>query len=133
MAFVLDASISAVWALADEASPLAEIAESRLKKAIALAPRIWWYEVRNLLIINERRRRITAADTAEFLDLLSSYPIRIDNVDDEQSIFQLARQYRLSFYDAAYLAVAQRNQLPLATLDQALQAAAMAAGVPLLA
>ncbi len=133
MAFVLDASISAVWALADETSPLAEVAERRLKNETALAPRIWWYEVRNLLIINERRQRITAADTAEFLELLASYPIRIDTVDDEQSIFRLARQYRLSFYDAAYLAVAQRNQLPLATLDKALATAAEAAGVPLIA
>jgi predicted nucleic acid-binding protein len=133
MAFVLDASVSAVWALADESALMADIAEKRLKSETALAPRIWWYEVRNLLIINERRRRITAADTAEFLNLLSSYPIRIDTVDDEQSIFRLARQYQLSIYDAAYLAVAQRNQLPLATLDRALEAAAIAAGVPLLA
>jgi predicted nucleic acid-binding protein len=64
--------------------------------------------------------------------LLSSYPIQIDPVEDEQTIFRCAREYRLSFYDAAYLAVAQRNRLPLATLDKALHAAALAAGVPLL-
>jgi predicted nucleic acid-binding protein len=133
MAFVLDASVSAVWALADESSPLAEIAASRLKSEIALVPPLWWYEVRNLLVINERRQRMTVGDSALFLELLSSFPIQIDPDEDEQPIFRFARQYRLSFYDAAYLAVAQRNRLPLATLDKALQAAAQAAGIPLLA
>jgi len=132
MAFVLDTSISAVWALADEASPLAELAASRLLQETALVPHIWWYEMRNILVISERRQRITAGDSGIFLDLLASYPIQIDAVDDEQRILQLARQFRLSFYDAAYLAVAQRNQIPLATLDKALEAAALAAGIALL-
>jgi len=132
MAFVLDTSISAVWALADEASPLAELAASRLLQETALVPHIWWYEMRNILVISERRQRITAGDSGIFLDLLASYPIQIDAVDDEQRILQLARQFRLSFYDAAYLAVAQRNQIPLATLDKALEAAAVAAGIALL-
>ena len=98
----------------------------------ALVPPLWWYEVRNLLVINERRQRMTVEDSAHYLQLLSSYPIQIDPVEDEQTIFRCAREYRLSFYDAAYLAVAQRNRLPLATLDKALHAAALAAGVPLL-
>jgi len=132
MAFVLDTSISAVWALADEASPLAELAASRLLQETALVPHIWWYEMRNILVISERRQRITAGDSGIFLDLLASYPIQIDAVDDEQRILQLARQFRLSFYDAAYLAVAQRNQIPLATLDKALEAAAVTAGIALL-
>ena len=133
MAFVLDASVSAVWALADEASPLAEIAATRLKSEIALVPPLWWYEVRNLLVINERRRRMTEGDSALYLELLSSYPIQIDPVEDEQAVFRFARQYRLSFYDAAYLIVAHRNSIPLATLDKDLRAAAIEAGVPLLA
>jgi predicted nucleic acid-binding protein len=133
MAFVLDTSISAVWALADESSLLAENAANRLRSEIALVPHIWWYEIRNLLVINERRQRMTVEDSAIFLNLLSSYPIQIDPVEDEQAILRCARQYRLSFYDAAYLAVAQRNQLPLATLDKDLAAAALAAGVPHLA
>ena len=95
MAFVLDTSISAVWALADEASPLAELAASRLLQETALVPHIWWYEMRNILVISERRQRITAGDSGIFLDLLASYPIQIDAVDDEQRILQLARQFRL--------------------------------------
>jgi predicted nucleic acid-binding protein len=132
MAFVLDASVAAVWALADESSLLADIAADRLKDENALVLPLWWYEVRNLLVINERRQRMTVEDSAHYLQLLSSYPIQIDPVEDEQTIFRCAREYRLSFYDAAYLAVAQRNRLPLATLDKALHAAALAAGVPLL-
>lgn len=132
MAFVLDASVSAVWGLADEASPLAELAADRLKTEFALVPPLWWYEVRNLLLVSERRLRMTTADSKIFLELLSSYPIQVDSVQDEETTFRLARQYRLSFYDAAYLAVAQRNGVSLATLDKALQDAAQAAGVPLL-
>jgi predicted nucleic acid-binding protein len=133
MAFVLDASVSAVWALADESSPVADIAANRMKDEIALVPPLWWYEVRNLLVINERRQRMTADDSANYLELLSSFPIQTDSVEDEQTVFRFARQYRLSFYDAVYLAVAQRNQAPLATLDKYLRAAAIAADIPLVA
>lgn len=133
MAFVLDASISAVWALADESSPLADLAADRLKNENALVPPLWWYEVRNLLVVNERRQRMTVEDSARYLELLSSFPIQVDPVEDEQAVLRCARKYRLSFYDAAYLAVAQRNRIPLATLEKALQAAALAAGIPLLA
>lgn len=75
---------------------------------------------------------MTTADSKIFLELLSSYPIQVDSVQDEETTFRLARQYRVSFYDAAYLAVAQRNGVSLATVDKALQDAAQAAGVPLL-
>lgn len=132
MAFVLDASISAVWALADESSPLADLAANRLKNENALVPSLWWYEVRNLLVINERRQRMTVGDSDRYLELLSTFPIQVDPIEDEQTIFRFARELRLSFYDAAYLAVADRNQLPLATLDKALKTAAVASGVPLL-
>lgn len=133
MAFVLDASVSAVWALADESSPIADMAEERLKSEVALVPRLWWYEVRNLLVVSERRQRLTAADTAIFLNLLSAYPIQIESTEDEQSILRMARQHQLSFYDAAYLALALHHGVPLATLDKPLRTAAVAAGVPLLA
>jgi predicted nucleic acid-binding protein len=133
MAFVLDASVAAVWALADESSPVADIAANRLIDENALVPPLWWYEVRNLLVINERRQRMTVEDTAHYLLLLSSFPIQVDPIEDEQSVFRCAREYRLSFYNAAYLAVAQRNRIPLATLDKDLRDAALAAGVPLLA
>lgn len=132
MPFVLDASISAAWALADESSPLAEIAENRLAVDTAIVPHIWWYEVRNLLVVNERRQRITADESSAFLRILSAYPIRMEPVGDETEIFAIARRSRLSFYDAAYLAVARRERLSLATLDKNLAAAALAERVAML-
>lgn len=133
MAFVLDASVSAAWALADEVSPVAETAALRLKSEIALVPPLWWYETRNILIISERRQRMTPLDSRMFLDLLSGLPIQVDPAQDEEITLGFARQHRLSFYDAAYLAVAQRNGIPIATLDKALQSAARKASIPLLA
>jgi predicted nucleic acid-binding protein len=132
MAIVLDASIVAVWALADESSPLAIQAATRLKSEAGFVPRIWWYEIRNLLLVNERRQRISPNDSLAFLTLLSSFPIQFDQLFEEEPIFRLARQFRLSFYDAAYLELAQRHGIPLATLDKALQAAAISAGISLL-
>lgn len=130
MPFVLDASISASWCLADESSPVAELADARLDTDVALVPRIWWYETRNLLVVNERRGRITSADSAAFLRLLSTYPIEFEPAEDAEAIFLLARQFHLSFYDAAYLEIAHRRGIPLATLDRALQGACVSAGVP---
>ncbi len=132
MAFVLDASVSAVWALADESSPIADRAAELLKSEFALVPPLWWYEVRNLLVVNERRLRMTVDDSSLFLELLSSYPIRTDTIEDEEITLRLARSYRLSFYDAAYLTVALRNEVAIATLDKAVQRAATAEGIPLL-
>jgi predicted nucleic acid-binding protein len=138
MAFVLDASISAVWALADESDPLATrildrwIASPENPEA-AYVPGLWWYELRNLLVINECRKRIVSADSASFLRVVSTFPIEIDEEPDENSIFAFARRYQLSFYDAAYLEVAHRKGFALATLDKALRQAAENAGVALLA
>ena len=133
MPFVLDASIAAAWALADESSPIAERADARLDTDRAIVPRIWWYEIRNLLVINERRTRLSLMDSVAFLQNLSGYPIDVIDFEDEEAIFRIARLHRLSFYDASYLALAQLRGLSLATLDKAMQAAATAAGVPLLA
>jgi predicted nucleic acid-binding protein len=132
MPFVLDASVSGSWALSDETSAIADAAAERLKADNALVPHIWWYEVRNLLLISERRKRITTSDIVVFLGFLSDHPIQIDQAEDEHIILGLARQHHLSFYDAAYLAVALRHHVPLATLDKNLRTAALATGVLLL-
>jgi predicted nucleic acid-binding protein len=89
-----------------------------------VVPGLWWFEVRNILIVNERRRRITESDTAAFLLSLSRLRIRVDRVPDENGVLRLARAHRLSVYDAAYLELAHREGLPLATLDADLQKAA---------
>jgi predicted nucleic acid-binding protein len=138
MAFVLDASISAVWALTDESNPLASRvldnwAANPHNPEAALVPSLWWYETRNLLVISERRKRIVATESDAFLRILGSFPIEVDVEPDENAVFRLARRHQLSFYDATYLEIAERKKLPLATLDKALRIAAEAAGVSLLA
>lgn len=94
-------------------------------------PALWWFEVRNALVVNERRWRLTEADTADFLRGLARLPIGIDRSPDEDGVLTLARRHRLTVYDAAYLEVARRESLPLACLDGALRNAAVASGVPL--
>jgi predicted nucleic acid-binding protein len=97
----------------------------------AVVPSLWWFEVRNILIVNERRRRITESGTASFLLNLSLLRLRTDRSPDENAVLRLARAHRLSVYDAAYLELAQREGLPLATLDADLQRAAAGEGVAL--
>jgi predicted nucleic acid-binding protein len=131
MAFVLDASITACWAFADEDHPEASAAFDRIRREDALVPSLWWFEVRNILIVNERRRRIAQAEVTSFLLNLSRLAVRVDRSPQEDGVLRLARTHRLSVYDAAYLELAQREGVPLATLDNDLRKAAAAEGVAL--
>src|SRR5208283_1746841 len=115
MAFVLDASITACWAFQDEDHPDASLAFDQTGTGGAVVPCLWWFEVRNILVVNERRQRIAESDTATFLLNLSRLRIRVDRAPDECAVLRLARTHRLSVYDAAYLELAQRKGLPLAT------------------
>jgi predicted nucleic acid-binding protein len=117
MPFVLDASIAVAWAFDDEDYPNAVLALERIRKDQGRVPSLWWYEVRNALIVNERRRRLTEADTALFLRALSRLDIAVDPLPDEQRVLAIARRHRLTLYDAAYLELAQREEIPFATLD----------------
>jgi predicted nucleic acid-binding protein len=135
MPFVLDASVTLSWAFPDEQSSAAARAADLLERSVdsALVPSIWWYEVRNILVVNERRGRITPARSAAFLKEIDNLDIVIDSPQSDLLVLDLSRQNRLSVYDAAYLALAVREGLPLATFDKALQAAAQAVGIQLLA
>jgi predicted nucleic acid-binding protein len=126
MPFVLDASVTACWAFEDETHPVADHALERIRKEEALVPSLWWFEVRNTLISNERRGRVTEADTAAILRGLSRLRVTVDRSPDEASVLTLARKHRLTVYDASYLELAQREALPLATLDADLIRAARA-------
>ena len=132
MPFVLDASIALAWAFADEDDPRATAALARIRTDEALVPSIWWFEIRNTLVVNERRGRLAEADTAAFLRTLARFAVTIDRQPGEAEVFALARQHRLTVYDAAYLELARRDSVPLATLDRELIAAARAERVPLL-
>jgi predicted nucleic acid-binding protein len=133
MAFVLDASVTIVWAMRDEEHAVAQFALHALDTERALVPAIWWYEVRNILLVSERRQRISVADSIQFVKDLGNFPIDLDEVWTQAGLTELARLYSLSVYDAAYLELAIRKRIPLATLDKALRSAAEAAGIPLLA
>ena len=126
---VLDSSVVGCWCFPDDASPVADEAFGRLGSAPGIVPQLWWFEVRNLLVVNERRGRIDAAGSAAFLADLERLPIRFDREPDSGSTLALARAHRLTVHDAAYLELARRFEAPLATLDRRRAAAAGAAGV----
>jgi predicted nucleic acid-binding protein len=130
--FVLDVSITSAWALSDEDYPDAELAQESLRSDSAIAPSLWWFEVRNTLIQNERRSRISTAETAAFLAALVRLPITIEFGTEEEALLRLARAHRLTVYDAAYLELANRKGFPLATLDSDLIRVARAGAIPLL-
>lgn len=126
MPFVVDASISACWLLPDERDDGADEVMARFGTDKGVAPDIWWFEVHNLLLINERRNRISSERTEAGLSLLLKLPIELDAQRDAVAVLGLARRHRLTFYDAAYLDLALRRSSPLATRDAALIAAAKA-------
>ena len=130
MGLVLDASITLAWAF-QEVEPAASEARERLRREEAVVPSLWWFEVRNGLVMGERRGLLTEQRTRRFLRDLSRTATIVDGIPDETAVLTLARRRRLTVYDAAYLALALRRDLPLATLDEALADAARAEGVPL--
>ena len=129
MPFVLDASVTASWCFDDEAAQGADAAMVRLPSDHAVVPALWWFEIRNILVVNERRGRIQSADADMFLNDLARLPIRIERDPSERLVVALARKHQLSAYDAAYLDLAVRLTAPIATLDRALADAARAEGL----
>ncbi len=133
--FVLDASVSAAWLLNDESSAYADRLLKRLAGgAEAIVPAIWRYEMANILWVGVRRERLAAADAEQLSQWLAALPISLDpgSVDAVMTgVSSVAALCGMSVYDAAYLELALRRGLPLASLDQRLVAAAKAAGVSL--
>jgi predicted nucleic acid-binding protein len=133
-AFVLDGSVTMVWGFEDEDDEYAEAILDRMPGLQAYVPALWHLEVANALIVGERRGRTTPADAAHFLAILGAFPITVDDETIARAwsdTMHLARAHQLSAYDAAYLELALRRGLPLATLDDRLKAAAAVVGVPL--
>lgn len=131
MTFVLDASIVGSWCFHDEHDARADAAYDRLFDDRAIVPMQWWFEVRNVVLLGERRKRITEQYAVEFLGRVEELAVDLAAIPDQIEVLALARRHHLTFYDAAYLDLALRERLPLATLDDALAAAARAEGVPL--
>ena len=134
-AFVLDCSVTMAWCFGDEATAAAFAVLDRLGSETAVVPPHWFLEVANVLTMAEKRKRMTAPATTEFLKLLSALDIEIDNVTADRTfphVLPLCRKYSLTSYDAAYLELAIRRQLPLASLDTELRVGAKQAGIKVL-
>jgi predicted nucleic acid-binding protein len=133
--FVLDTSVAVVWCFEDETTPYAERSLDALASGEALVPFLWPLEVGNVLLTAERHKRITRAKATRFLRLLMDLPITVDTEGIAKAfteVLAVAHEHGLSAYDAAYLELALRQGLPLATLDTGLRRAARQAGVQLL-
>ncbi len=125
--FVIDNSVVMTWCFNDENRRYSDFILNKLEIATAIVPSIWPLEVTNLLLVAERKKRISEADSTRFIALLSELPIIVDQEPPERmikEIFALARKHNLSSYDASYLDLAMRKGLPIATLDKNLLAAA---------
>ena len=133
MDFVLDCSVAVAWVLNDESSAEADgWGEVMANGQSALAPVIWPLEMANVLLVAERRKRITPDEGNFLLTRLEALPISVESgldLSQRLTILSLARRNRLSAYDAAYLETSLRCGLPLATLDDRLKRAARDTGV----
>lgn len=120
------------WCFSDEATPYTRAVLAALKTTYAVVPALWPFEVANALALAERRKRITQEGIAAFVELLRQLPIHVERREAVwlcQAVIRLARDHKLTAYDAAYLDLASREQLSLATLDHDLQEAGLALGV----
>jgi predicted nucleic acid-binding protein len=132
--FVLDGSVTLAWLFQDEQDPYADAIIAKLPNLEMRVPRPWHLEVANVLLVGERRKRCSQADTTQWLAYLARLPIVLDGETEMRAwseTVNLARQYGLSAYDASYLELALREGIPLATLDAPLKGAAQASGVPI--
>ncbi len=133
--FVLDCSVAMSWCFEDEAAEATDALLERARDEEAAVPSLWHLEVGNVLLQAERRGRVSSADVTTRLELLGELPIATDGETSLRAlreILTLARAEVLTTYDAAYLELAMRRGLPLATKDHALREAAQRIGVKLL-
>jgi predicted nucleic acid-binding protein len=131
---VVDSSLTMAWYLEDEQDAYADATHAALiGGAEAVVPPLWPYEVANGLRMAERRGRLQPVDIPRVLALLAPLPIQVQGTARERArheVLSLARQEGLTVYDAAYLELAMREGLPIASLDRQLRAAAARVGVP---
>lgn len=133
--FVVDNSVVMSWCFKDETNKYADAILDRLVFSTALVPSIWPLEVCNVLLVAERKKRLSEADSIRFLELLNELPISIEQEPAERmmrEILALSRENQLSSYDASYLNLAMRRGLPIATLDNSLITAAKRTQVPII-
>ncbi len=131
--FVLDASLTMAWCFESDANEYTEGILARMENGEeALVPTLWRLEVVNALLKSKRQGKVTAERAAKFLAELRGFAIEVDDeapARADNEIFQLGLKHQLSSYDAAYLELAIRRKLPLATEDNNLILAAKATAV----
>jgi len=136
MTFVLDCSVAMTWFFEHDASPETDKLLGTLAGAeVAIVPQHWALEVTNVLLAAEASRKKKAAESMEFLTLLGKLSIESDpetGIYATTSTIALGRKHKLTSYDAAYLELAMRRGVALATLDKNLREAAVKEGVPVL-
>jgi predicted nucleic acid-binding protein len=134
--FVIDNSVVMTWCFKDQTNRYTDAILDRLEVSTAVVPSIWPLEVGNVLLVAERKKSLSEADSTRFVALLSELPIMIEQEPPERmmkEILALAREHQLSTYDASYLDLAMRKGLAIATLDSTLIAAAKRSQVPIIA
>lgn len=131
--FVLDCSVAAAWFFQDEAAlPTDELLDQLIEDGQAVVAAHWALEVGNTLLMAEQRKRCSVAESGQFLAVLDALPIEADHdtaARASTSTLALARTHNLTVYDAAYLELAMRRGLPLATLDRELRTVARKIGI----
>jgi predicted nucleic acid-binding protein len=135
MEVVIDASVALAWCFRDERTEATANLLERVQTDAAAVPSLWHLEVANVLALAERRRRITAAESTELIALLETLEIVVDEETASRAlgrVLDLAREERLTAYGAAYLELAMRLGLPLASKDADLCDAAERLGVSVL-
>ena len=133
---VIDSSVTLGFILRDEQSAFAiRVFDALENVAEIYVPSLWWIETANGLLMAERRKRISQNETFEALQTIQKLSVQTDMDGASQAVLEtvaLARQYRLTVYDAAYLELTLRMKATLATADRALINAAKEAGVSVL-
>ena len=135
MAFVLDSSVALAWLLPDEGNQATDALANRLEREPAVAPAIWPLEVGNALLVAQRRDRLTEKEVNRLLSVIAELPVEIEAIAlDErlQAVMGLARRLGLTSYDAAYLELAKRRAIPLASVDLRLREASARTAVEVL-
>ena len=134
MSFVLDRSVTLSWCFEDERLEATDALLKQVVESGAEAPSLWPLEILNALSMAERRRRINADRRQRLCGFLHDLPVNID-VETASRAWAatslLAARFKLTLYDAAYLELAQRLNLPLATLDKELRVAGRTLGIAL--
>lgn len=136
MSLVLDSSATAAWVYVDEVTSAIRDVFDLVSNQGAWVPSLWRLEVANILEMGVRRGRHDAAFRDATLADLALLPVHIDPETDRHAwtaTLRLAERHRLTLYDAAYLELAKRRDLPLATVDIDLRAAASVENIRLLA